>query len=134
MKEIKDIHLKADAVLSLFEQIINTVSYDHFYEFREDIVKKSTNEEEFIQLNEHLCSTLLESCVVFLYEDVLSKPKFKDVQDQIFDYLEEELGPELSSERALRIEMLYVKHYNAMFNFSKIMIDNLADKITIKLK
>jgi hypothetical protein len=134
MKEIKDIHLKADAVLSLFDQIVSTVSYDHFYEFKDEIVKKSTNEDEFIQLNEQLCSTLLESCVAFLYEDVLSKLKFKDVQEQIFEHLEEELGPELASERALRIEMLYVKHYNAMFNFSKIMIDNLADKITIKLK
>ena len=76
MKEIRDIHLKVDAVMAVFEIVLDGATSDHFKEFEEEIMKKSKNEAEFLDLNDVLVSVLLETSMRFVYEDVLSKPKF----------------------------------------------------------
>lgn len=133
MKEIKDIHLKVDAIMALFDQIISTVPYDHFYEYKEDIIEKSKDEDKFMELNYKLASDLLDSCFVFLYEDVLSKQKYQLLQEKIFNFIEEEIS-NLDTERGINIERLFAKHLNAMDNYSKLLIENLADNIKITIK
>lgn len=135
MKEIKDLHLKVDAVMALFEVVLASSSHDHFSEFEEEILEKSKKEDDFLDLNEELATLLVDTCIRFLYEDVLSKAKYKEVKEAIFDYIEAEIeSPDVVSERALNIQRLLLKHLNAMGNFADISIDNLAKSIKINIK
>jgi hypothetical protein len=40
----------------------------------------------------------------------------------------------METERGMRIETLYAKHWNAMHNYNEILIDNLANNIKINIK
>ena len=135
MKEIRDIHLKVDAVMAVFEIVLDGATSDHFKEFEEEIMKKSKNEAEFLDLNDVLVSVLLETSMRFVYEDVLSKPKFLFLKEQIYDFIEEEIGdPTLASERGCNIQRLFIKHLNKMDAYANDSINNLAKNIKINIK
>jgi len=133
MKEIKDLHLKSDAILFLFEEILNTSPYHHFSTFKDEILEKSKNLEEFSEINEELCYLLFDLCIEFLYKDVLSKAKYEQLKELILDFILEERD-EMETERGMRIETLYAKHWNAMHNYNEILIDNLTNNIKINIK
>jgi uncharacterized protein YjgD (DUF1641 family) len=133
MKEIKDIHLKVDAVMHLFDQVISTVPYEHFAEWKDEIIEKVKDEDKIMELNNELASTLIETCIVFLYEDVLSKQKFQFLREEILNHIDEEISA-LNTERGINIERLFVKHLNAMDNYSNVLIENLANNIKINIK
>lgn len=135
MKEIKDIHLKVDAVMAVFEMVLDGAASDHFKEFEDEIVKKSKNEVEFLDLNDVLVSVLLETSMRFIYEDVLSKPKFLFLKDKIYTFIENEIeDPTLASERGCNIQRLFIKHLNKMDLYANDSIDNLAKNIKINIK
>ncbi len=135
MKEIKDIHLKVDAVMAVFEMVLDGAASDHFKEFEDEIVKKSKNEVEFLDLNDVLVSVLLETSMRFIYEDVLSKPKFLFLKDKIYTFIEEEIeDPTLASERGCNIQRLFIKHLNKMDLYANDSINNLAKNIKINTK
>jgi hypothetical protein len=138
MKEIKDLHLKADAVIFLFEQIVTTVPHEHFKDYVEEIMEKNSNPDDFFELNTKLTSMLLDSCIDFLYEDTVSKAKLKTLKDGILEYIEEELQliseGEVLSERSVNYQRCVIKHLNIMGNYAELQISNLADKIKINIK
>lgn len=135
MKEIRDIHLKVDAVMAVFEIVLDGATSDHFKEFEEEIMKKSKNEAEFLDLNDVLVSVLLETSMRFVYEDVLSKPKFLFLKEQIYNFIEEEIeDPTLASERGCNIQRLFIKHLNKMDAYANDSINNLAKNIKINIK
>ena len=130
MKEIKDIHLKVDAVMAVFELILDASPFEHFKEFEEEIMKKSKNEEEFLDLNDSLVTILVTSSIKFLYEDVLSKPRYQSLRDQIYVFIDDEIGdPTLASERGCNIQRLFIKHLNKMDAYANNAVDNLANNI-----
>jgi hypothetical protein len=133
MKEIKDIHLKVDAIMALFDQIISTVPYEHFEEWKEDIMEKVKDDDKIMELNNELASALIDTCIVFLYEDVLSKQKFQYLKEEILNHIDEEISS-LNTERGINIERLFIKHLNAMDNYSNLLIENLANNIKINIK
>jgi hypothetical protein len=133
MKEIKDTHLKVDAIMALFDQIISTVPYEHFSEWKDEIIEKVKDDDKIMELNNELASTLIETCIAFLYEDLLSKPKFEHLRDELLVFIEEEVTS-LNTERGINIERLFIKHLNAMDNYSNLLIENLANNIKINIK
>jgi hypothetical protein len=133
MKEIKDIHLKVDAVMALFDQIISTVPYEHFAEWKEDIMEKVKDDDKIMELNNELASALIDTCIVFLYEDVLPKQKFQFLKEELLNHIDEEISA-LNTERGINIERLFIKHLNAMDNYSHLLIENLANNIKINIK
>jgi len=133
MKEIKDTHLKVDAIMALFDQIISTVPYEHFSEWKDEIIEKVKDDDKIMELNNELASTLIETCIAFLYEDLLSKPKFEHLRGELIVFIEEEVTS-LNTERGINIERLFIKHLNAMDNYSNLLIENLANNIKINIK
>jgi hypothetical protein len=133
MKELEDIHVKTDAVLLLFEELLNASPHHHFLTYRDKILEKSKDVDKFTELNEKLCFTLFSLCIDFIYKDVLSKPKYKFVFDSIMENIDEERD-NLDTERGMRIETLYAKHWNAMHNYCDVLLENLANKIEINIK
>ena len=135
MKEIKDIHLKTDAVLHLFDQIISTVPHEHFKEFKDEIIEKSKSDVDFLDLNEILSSSLVDACIEFIYGSVSSKNRIENIKETIFNYVEDELSDmDTTSERALNVQRLIMKHFNAMNNYAEMVIDDMANNININIK
>jgi hypothetical protein len=133
MKEVQDLHIKTDAVLLLFEELLNSAPYPHFLTFKDEILEKSKDIDKFTELNEKLCYILTSTCIDFIYKDVLSKSKYTYIFESIMDNIEEERN-NLDTERGMKIETLYAKHWNAMHNYCEVLLDNLANNIKINIK
>jgi hypothetical protein len=138
MKEMKDLHLKADAVMGLFEQIVSSIPHEHFGNFKDQIMEKSADQNAFADLNDDLCTELVEACIVFLYGDLVTKLKLTALFEILIGYIDEEvrlmIEEDATTERALNYQRIFLKHYNAMHIYNEILINNLADKIKINIK
>lgn len=139
MKEIKDLHIKADVVMHLFEQILTNVPFEHFKPYKEQILEKSADETALIKLNEEVLSALIEDCIDLIYSDIASKQKLSSLRDELMNVIENEINAGegedgVMSERSLNYQRLMLKHLNVMYNYSSLMLDNLADNININIK
>lgn len=139
MKDIQEIELKADAVMMMFENVINTIPHEYLKSFKQEIMEKSADPEKFADLNDDLSTALVEKCINIIYGGVVSKQKLNQLTDEIVAFIDDTLkqfieDEEIFTERAIKYQHILVRHHNIMYNYAQVMIDNLADNIKINIK